>query len=141
MKEKLRLLERIRLRDPNWHGENPDDLQQRVVSVKLYVQNILNTRMGNTILDRELGIPDFNGMNMNFSDSNQVELESHIRTVIEKFEPRLSDVRITFEGIKDPAEGIHFNIEGVIGGENPVYVDFDTIVNHEGKIFLRDIHA
>jgi type VI secretion system protein len=141
MKQNLRLLERIRTRDPNYHGEQLDDMQLRIASVKMYIQKILNTRQGNSILDEEIGIPDYNVMSMNFSENNRSELESQIRSVIEKSEPRLGNVRITLEGVRDPAEGIHFNIEGVIGGENPVFVGFDTVVNNEGKIFLRDIHA
>jgi len=141
MKQNLRLLERIRTRDPNYHGEQLDDMQLRIASVKMYIQKILNTRQGNSILDEEIGIPDYNVMSMNFSENNRSELESQIRSVIEKSEPRLGNVRITLEGVRDPAEGIHFNIEGVIGGENPVFVGFDTVVNNEGKSFLRDIHA
>lgn len=137
----LRLLERIRRKDPRYHEEQLDEAQRTIDSVKGYVQHILNTRQGSAILGDRFGIPDFSAATMNFSVTNRYELESKIRKLIEEFEPRLGNLKVTLEGMADPTEGLLFRIEGSVGEENPLHVDFDTIVNGEGKIYLRDIQA
>lgn len=141
MKQQLRLLERIRSHDPNFHEKEPDDVRRGVISVQRNIQNILATRQGSTILDEEIGIPEFTNMDMNISLNHRYEFELQIRKVIEKLEPRMSNIKVSMEGVKDPVEGFHFRIEGVLGGDHPVNVGFDTIVNGEGKIFLRDVNA
>jgi len=140
-KKQIRLLERIRMHDPMYHQKRIDDAQKHIDSVKGYIQHILNTRQGSAILDEGIGIPDFNSMNLNFSVNSRYELEMKIRSVIEKFEPRIGKVKVTLEGVSDPTEGLRFKIEGLIGDDNPLHVDFDTVVNGEGKIYLRNNQA
>lgn len=141
MQIRPRLLERIRVLDPNWQRRESDDESQLRMSVRRNILNMLGTRQGNTLLDEEIGLPDYSVMTMNFSEINRAELESQIVRIIEKFEPRLANLRVTFIGAKDPIEGVHFRIEGTIGDEHPVPLELDTIVNPSGKIFLRDVQA
>lgn len=141
MNTKPRLLERIRSCDPNCRKSLLDDEKRSIESVKGNIQSILNTRQGSAIIEEGIGIPDLSGMNMNMSAGSRYELEQQIAKVIRQFEPRLGSVKVSLEGIRDPIEGLHFRLEGVVDGEKPYSVDFDTIINGDGKIYLRDLHS
>lgn len=135
----LRLLERIRMHDPAYHATRVDDVQRLVDSVKLYLQDLFNTRQGSDMLSGEIGIPDFSQFAENLSLNTSRDIEQQLQEFIEKFEPRLNRVKVSFEGSDRPSEGMRFKIDADIGEDNPRHVDFDTVVGSDGKIFLRDV--
>ncbi|MCG8341994.1 MAG: type VI secretion system baseplate subunit TssE [Chlorobiales bacterium] len=135
----LRLLERIRMHDPAYHDTGVDDARRLVESVKWYLQDLFNTRRGSSMLFGESGIPDFSEFAENLSLNARRDIEQQLREFIEKFEPRLSRVNVSFESSGKSSEGMRFRIDADIGDEDSRHVDFDTVVGSDGKIFLRDV--
>lgn len=136
---KPRLLERIRTHDSSYEKGRPDDQTTLIESVRTYLQELFNTRQGSAMLSDDIGIPDFSKFAENISLNSRTMIEEQFRTFIERFEPRLKRVNVTFEGPGKPPEGMRFRIDADIGDDNPRHVDFDTVVGTDGKIFLRDV--
>ncbi|MEG2140159.1 MAG: type VI secretion system baseplate subunit TssE, partial [Bilophila sp.] len=71
-----------------------DDAQDVLASVVAHIANILNTRQGSTLLDEELGIPDFTSMGMQFTNDDIPRIERSIALLLARYEPRLADVQV-----------------------------------------------
>lgn len=127
------------MHDPAYHDTHIDDAQRLVESVKWYLQDLFNTRRGSAMLFGDIGIPDFSQFAENLSLNASRDIEQQLREFIEKFEPRLNRVKVSFEDSGKPSEGMRFRIDADIGDENLRHVDFDTVVGSDGKIFLRDV--
>ncbi len=54
---------------------------------------LLNTRQGSSALDPEYGLPDFTDLVLSFPEGGG-QICAAIASLIERYEPRLSDVRV-----------------------------------------------
>ncbi len=132
----LRLLERIQRYD-----EQPDlrgiwDAEEIADSIRRHLSAIFNTRHGSTLIAEDIGMPDFTNLSGTFNSETYAELENHLRTVVEKYEPRLTEVRVKSEETED-SFSLTFTLEGKIrlqSGDIPV--SFATVIDPEGKIEL-----
>lgn len=132
----LRFLEK--LQNMQKKKKLPDDeLANAVVkSVIGYVGKILNTRRGSTVLGNDFGIPDFTGMGVSFSADDIPHLENEIATFIERCEPRLKQVSVTFS----PDKHAHFQMQFLLsanldlGINDYLPVHFTTKIEPSGKV-------
>ncbi len=90
----IRLLERLRAINNNPDFRDQDDPQDVLHSVIGYVTSLLNTRQGSTLLDKELGIPDFTSMGSVFTNDDIPRIEKSIADILMRYEPRLSNVSV-----------------------------------------------
>ncbi len=102
-----------RLIDPDSGGtaaRRGYDMRQIVAVVRRDLENLLNTRLGITVSDEypevvdsivNYGIPDFASVNCT-SHAHREQIGRRIDEVIERFEPRLRDVRA--QVIEDPRQ-------------------------------------
>jgi type VI secretion system protein len=134
-----RLLERLSHIEENPEYRGMTDPAQVTSSIMEHLQRILNTRQGNAQIDYDYGVPDFTDMAANFSTETVRDLIAEIRRVIQKYEPRLTDVNLVAE---KPSEGqleLRFKIEGRLAGDQrSMTVSFETIVDPDGQIQIRD---
>ena len=135
--EGLRLLERLRL-----YEENPDyrgmwNVDTVKASVLNHLNSLLNTRQGSAMIAVDLGMPDFTNMVRSFDDMTCDTLAADIKAVLEKYEPRLTGVRIEVLPRDDKVLKMKFKIEGKLRlSRGNMEISFETIVDPEGKIEL-----
>ncbi len=136
MREK-RLLERLRAveLDPDWRGGS--DPAAAIQSVLGHVVKILNTRQGSTPIAPDFGVPDFTSIASTFGAESVAQIEEAIVRVIQKFEPRLTAVRVSFEPQEDRAFALAFKLQAQLAAEGQATpVVFETILNPDGRIVV-----
>jgi type VI secretion system protein len=135
--EGLRLLERLRV-----YEENPDyrgmwNVDTVKASVLDHLNSLLNTRQGSAMIAADLGMPDFTNMIRSFDEMTCNNLAAEIKSVLEKYEPRLAGIRIEVLPRDDKVLKMKFKIEGKLRlSRGNMEISFETIVDPEGKIEL-----
>ncbi|MBQ7738958.1 MAG: type VI secretion system baseplate subunit TssE [Desulfovibrionaceae bacterium] len=132
----IRFLERLR-----YHAQHPDlrlapSAEEILRSIIDYVSKILNTRKGSTVIDEDFGIPDFTSAGTSFSKEDMPLVEEEIAKFVERYEPRLKNVKVNFTPDKDSPLLMVFslNAELSIGTDDHVAVHFVTRVDPLGKV-------
>jgi type VI secretion system protein len=128
-----------RLSDPR--PEAPRTTRQNesalVASILAHLGRMLNTRRGNVPLSPDYGIPDLADMVHSFPDAIRT-MEQAIRTTIEKYEPRLSNVRVKYAGSEDDIFSLHYEVTAVLAASGSrTAVSFDTRVESNGEVSVR----
>jgi predicted component of type VI protein secretion system len=67
-----------------------------------------------------------------------MEIERGMRIAIQKYEPRLKAVRVTFFPQEDDLLSLHFQITARLSTESKKQVLFNALINADGKINIRD---
>lgn len=132
-----RLLDRIREMAKNPSRRVTEDATQMTRSVQAHLQRILNTRQGNVPIAGDYGIPDFTDLMSGFPESRRA-IERTIRDTIQKFEPRLQGVRVTFLEPGEDTLNVNFQITAQLvlpGHKDPVI--FDSMLNAGGQITVK----
>lgn len=138
MREK-RLLERLRAveLDPDWRGGT--DPAVAIQSVLGHVVKILNTRQGSAPIAADFGVPDFTSIASTFGADSVAQIEEAITRVIQRYEPRLTAVQVTFEPQADKPFALAFKLQAQLAGEGQqTPVVFETILNPDGRIMVME---
>jgi type VI secretion system protein len=133
-----RLLERIRNLERNPEQRVSQNLTREVQSVIGYLQRLLNTRQGSSPIEEEFGIPDFTNVPGETLSDTAREMERTIRQVIQKFEPCLAGVKVTFLPQSDELMSLRFKIEANLARAKSVSVAFETVVSSEGRVKVSE---
>ena len=131
-----RLLERIQAWEKEPKRRGKEDSRRIVDSVLRHLQRILNTKQGNVPIADDYGLPDFTNFAGSFPDSVR-EIERAIKGAIQKYEPRLTAVRVTFIPQEEDYLSLRFQIIAKLSLESKTQVYIETVVNSEGKIDIR----
>lgn len=132
-----RLLNRIRAWHDEPHRREKDDPRRILESVLNHLQRILNTRQGNVPIGPDYGVPDFTDLIQVYPEGVR-DFEKSIRQTIQKYEPRLTGVRVRFIPPGEDVLSLRFQIKGrlaVEGSKDPV--SFESTVGSDGKINVR----
>ncbi|MEY4504691.1 MAG: hypothetical protein RL154_987 [Pseudomonadota bacterium] len=137
-----RLLETIRAinsMSENGHGVYYTfNLSDELTSISSYLNKILTTKQGSVEIAQDFGIPDYTTI-IYESIENAVEIISELLTsVIEKYEPRLKNVSIKFQGKNDNDLSLSFAVEALIINHTSSHVFFRTIFSSDGSISVRE---
>lgn len=132
-----RLLERI----STWKREpgrrEREDVGRITDSILYHLQRILNTKRGNVPIAEDYGVPDFTDLFHAYPESVR-DLEKSIRQTIQKYEPRLTAVRVSFIPQEEDLLSLRFQIVAKLATtekRNPVL--FETIVDTDGKVSVK----
>jgi type VI secretion system protein len=137
MSRERSLLERLANRKPDVSRTTRLDESQLISSVLEHVGKMLNTRQGNAPVAPDYGIPDIVDLVHSFPESIRF-MEQAIRTTIEKYEPRLSNVRVKHEGFDDDVFSLHFEVTAVLAQSgSQKSVRFETRVDNNGEVSVR----
>lgn len=110
------------------------DLQRLSDSIILHLRRMMNCRHGFTPALPDYGLPDLNECFFAFPDS-LTYLKQSIQTSIEKYEPRLSRVRLKFVEDPDNPLEIRFEIQARLETEDEaVTFAFTTKLGSAGGI-------
>lgn len=130
------LLERIKVLESNKTraGENPVEVETR--SIMIHLNKLLNTNRGSVLIAHDLGMPDMTAFS---SDGIAGTMEKIVKAVIElvnKYEKRLSKIKVKIESDKSDVLSIFFTLEGVLSRHGKVPVLFQAIVKPGGRIII-----
>ncbi len=134
------LLERIRSLERGPDETMYKDTPKNVESILRHLRNMLNTRQGSVPIADDYGMPDLtNFPGENLSEA-AAELEDVRRRIIQKSEPRLTNVRISFEPEVDESSVLRFKLgaEVISRDENRTPIVFETVVTSSGMIKIEE---
>jgi type VI secretion system protein len=127
-----------RLADPR--PESPltiaENTQQLADSILRHLRKMLNTRQGHVLAQPEYGMPDVTEFIQSLPDMVDA-VQRGIRNSIEKFEPRLRNVTVTYAP-SDDRMNVRFEITGeLVTEKEEASVWFETAVSPSGHIEVR----
>ena len=131
-----RLLERIRTWEKDPARREREDPRRVIDSVLLHLHRILNTKQGNVPIAEDYGVPDFTDLLYSYPESVR-DIERTIRSAIQKYEPRLKAVKVTFIPQDADLLSLRFQIAARLSSESKTQVLFETIVDSDGKIEIK----
>jgi len=127
-----RLLERLRSLERDPLRRERDSRERLLASILGHLSLVLNTRQGSAPIAADYGVPDFQDFLQSYPESVR-EIELSIRQVIERYEPRLAAVRVSFLPREDQGLFLRFQIEAqLIESTEPVR--FQSVLSSEGRI-------
>jgi type VI secretion system protein len=132
-----RLLDRIRYLDKNPARRFSEDRRQMLHSIQDHLQRILNTRQGSTLIAEDYGIPDFTNLMSGYPESKRA-IERSLRNTIQKYEPRLQGVKITFAPQQENVLTVSFQISARLQAEDhkdPVV--FESVLDAGGHVIVK----
>ncbi|MFY9268865.1 MAG: type VI secretion system baseplate subunit TssE [Candidatus Manganitrophaceae bacterium] len=114
-----------------------EDTQALADSVLGHLRKMLNTRQGHVLIQPEYGMPDVTEFVQNLPEMVE-RVQRAIRTSIERFEPRLRNVRVKHLVSPDDRMSLKFEITAELVTEREeVSVWFETAVAPSGRIEVR----
>jgi type VI secretion system protein len=132
-----RLLDRIRLLNKNPSRRITEDPKEMLRSIQDHLQRILNTRQGSAPIAQDFGVPDFTDFMSAFPDS-QRSIEHSLRQTIQKYEPRLEGVRVSFSPKEEDPLSVSFQIRArLVLKEHKEPVSFESEVDTGGHIRVK----
>jgi len=130
------LFERLRKSRGDSVRITADDAQACLRSALSNLQNLFNSWSGHAPAQMDLGLPPPSEIAHGYPRSVPLVMKA-IRTCIEKYEPRLSDVRVMHVESEEVALQIRFKVEATLAtGEHREPVSFDTLVRPDGEVTL-----
>jgi type VI secretion system protein len=130
------LLERIA--KPEDHVSSLESDPRKVSeSVQTHLINMMNTRQGSSISVPDYGLPDFNDLKHRYPDALN-ELRRAIKLCIEKYEPRLTRIKVKYVPDEDNPIQLRFEINALlnVNGKNSS-VWYETTLDSAGRANVR----
>jgi type VI secretion system protein len=132
-----RLLERIRSWEKGPDRREREDPKRIIDSVLRHLQRILNTRRGSVPIAEDYGLPDFTDLLHTYPESIR-EIERSIRQIIQKYEPRLKAIRVSFIPQDEDIFSVSFQIDARLATEDEkIPVFFESLIGTDGRIRIR----
>jgi len=105
-------------------------------SIISHLSKLLNTRQGSVSIAPDFGVPDITNLpGGNIMETRQ-RVEAIIQEVVEKYEPRLKNVKMRMHQDDKPGLSLKFRLEANLTENEGVPVVFETIVSTDGKISI-----
>jgi len=117
-------------------SSNPSRLSDEVQSIIGNLRAILNTRLGDSPAASDFGVIDLADLYHDFPNATQY-LQRSIRDTIQKYEPRLTSVRVRPAPSEDPLTLV-FDISARLANDRRRgLVRVRTQVNHGGRVDIE----
>jgi type VI secretion system protein len=137
MSSERSLLERLAEPRSETHRTRRQNEAQLVGSILAHLEKMLNTWRGNAPVAPDYGIPDLASLVHSFPEAIRI-MEQAIRATIEKYEPRLSGVRVKYSGSEEDLFRLHFEVTAVLSpSASHNAVSFQTMVGSSGAVSIR----
>lgn len=105
-------------------------------SVREHLQKILNTKQGNVPIGEEYGLPDFCELFRDYPDSLR-DYERSIRLTVQKYEPRLTSVRVKLIPNEEDPMTLRFQVSArLVTREQRVPVVLESTVDQDGRVLI-----
>jgi len=134
-----RLLERVRNGERDLSRRGVEDPQRISDSVLEHLRRILNTRQGCVPIADDYGVPEFTEY-LHLGAEAYRELEKVLRTTIQKYEPRLKGVRVSFIPEEEDRLALHlqFQVVAKLASDPRLQVQFQTSIDGNGQVRMKD---
>ena len=133
-----RLLERIASVELDQELGHMTRTEILINSILDHLHRILNTRQGSVPIDPAFGVPDFTNLAGSFSAGTTDQIIEDMSRMIQRYEPRLHQPRITFSTSQDDVLSLAFSIAGTINiGDRAIPVRLSSHVSSNGQVSLR----
>ncbi|MDH5692166.1 MAG: type VI secretion system baseplate subunit TssE [Gammaproteobacteria bacterium] len=132
-----RFLERIEHANPSDKYRTNADPKRVARSVLEHLMRVLNSRQGSVPIAPDYGLPDFNDLVTRMPDSI-MELKREIKKCIEKYEPRLSRVKVNYVQDEDNPLNLRYEITAQLvldDGKSDIW--FETTLDSSGQVRVR----
>jgi len=133
-----RLLEHIQNVESNPDSRVERDISRKVRSIINHLQNMLNTRQGSVMIADDYGIPDITNTHGEGINEMTNRIENSLQKAIEKYEPRLNNVRVQLLSKKEDVLVLRFKLEAVLVADNSTPVVLETVISPDGKVDVTD---
>lgn len=110
---------------------------QEQASIVVHLQKLLNTRQGSVQISQEYGVPDMNSVHDDSYAETGRRIEQVLTKVIERFEPRLTNVRVTMEKREGVLLELKFKLEASLSRQPDIPVVFETVISSNGNIRVQ----
>ena len=131
------LLERLAEPESDAGRTIHENTGQLTDSVLRNLRRLLNSHHGITPIGDDYGIPDLSDALHSFPETNS-KMRNSIREAIEKYEPRLSQVRVKLNESPDDPLALHFEITAqLITADERKHIWFETRVDPTGQVQVR----
>jgi len=111
---------------------------QELASVITHLQKLLNTRQGSVQIAPDYGLPDMTSVHSDSLVDTGRRMEQVLVGVIARFEPRLTNVRVTMEKSEGVQLELKFKLEAALARQPDIPVVFETIINANGSILVTN---
>jgi type VI secretion system protein len=106
-------------------------------SILDHLRNILNTRRGSVQIADNYGMPDLTNFPGDNLSTAVVELEKMLKNTIEKYEPRLTNVKVSYNPDMNNNLTLKFGLSAEIvagygEGQQPIF--FETVITSDGIV-------
>jgi type VI secretion system protein len=106
-------------------------------SVLAHVQKMLNVRHGNVEALPDYGLPDINDLAHRYGNPVP-ELKKAIKVCLERYEPRLTRVRVRYAPDPDSPLEMRFEVAGQVSADGETApVVFETTMSGSGQVRVR----
>jgi len=131
------LVGRITDSDKESHYSTRLDEAVLVDSVLEHLQKLLNIRQGSVEMLQDYGLPDFNDLSHKFPYAIN-EIQRMIRDCIRKYEPRLTQIKVTHVQDEDDPLSLRYDITARLEmDDRKTNIWFETILDAAGKVSIR----
>lgn len=131
------LLERLRKPGDENLRRAGSSVRDRLDSVLGHLQRMLNTRQGNAPAVPDYGVPDLSDIVREFPESRQT-LEQAIRRSIERYEPRLADVRVRYAPSEKDILTLTFEVTArLLVDGSKTGISFVTRIDPDGRVDVK----
>lgn len=128
------LFERIRSDDLEEKSPIRDPIEARIFSIKENLIRLLNSRQGGSDSTPGYGLSDFNDASVGSSDMLRI-ISNDIRNTIKKYEPRVTDVSVSFDRGAPGGLELFFNVSvKTVIHKNDEQITIDLVLR-EGRSF------
>jgi type VI secretion system protein len=132
-----RFLERLIRAGQSGEEDQSCTFSEELTSIILHLQKLLNTRQGSVQISPEYGVPDMNSVHDESIAETGRRMEQVLTRVIERFEPRLSNVRIKMERKEGILLELTFKLEASLSRQPDIPVIFETVITSNGNITVH----
>ncbi len=134
----LTLLERIADLESAKTKFKENSAVKEIKSIERYLGKLLNTNRGSVLIADDFGMPDMTTFSGGGISDTMERIENAILYTINKYEKRLSRVKIHLESGGIDVLNIHFRLEGVLVRQDNVPVFLDSYVRPGGRISIKE---
>jgi type VI secretion system protein len=128
-----RLLERIARWEMKRKEVQLTSIEREINSIIAHLQRMLNTRQGSVPIALDYGIPDFTNFPGETLAETGQKLEKVMKQSILKYEPRLYNLKITFDNHPDDILSLRFKLDATLTRDKRVPVVLETVLSSSGK--------
>ena len=113
------------------------DIYRVTESVLNHLRKMLNVRQGSVLTLPDFGMPDLNDLFAQYSDP-VIALRRIIKELIEKYEPRLKQVVVSYVPDEDNPLTLRFDITAYLEvDDQDAPLRFETVVGESGRTLVR----